>query len=638
MSGWGNDTAPEQPAAAGWGNGADTRSGDNGDGLGASEEKPAPPPLPWEHREAPKSDWVKKTAYNYANYNDDGAGAPDVTVTTVDWESNAQVYHYDGEEGDVGPVHTQLETILFGNEDERDPTGIDFTKISIIDVLQEGLTRINPINSFDTAGLHPIMLRNVQLCGYQTPTPIQRYCIPAVKMGHDIIAIAQTGSGKTAAYLIPILNQLMGKAKKLAAPRPNPVAVESGAAPPVTAEPLVVIVCPARELAVQIFNEARKFCYRTMLRPAVIYGGSPIREQIGQLQKGCDVLVATPGRLIDMMERPHVLSLRRVRYMVIDEADEMLHSDWEEEFNKILSGGEQEEGNIKYMLFSATFPTQVRKLAKDHLANTHVRIRVGRIGSTHVNIEQKVIWVDPFMKKTALLDLLYDLEPGRSIIFVNNKRVADELDDFLFNKDLPCTSMHSDRTQREREDSMRAFRSGTTPILITTGVSARGIDVKNVKHVINYDLPRMDHGGITEYTHRIGRTARIGHRGKAFSFYNEHDEAIAEVLTKTLLETNQDIPDFLQKFVPEGEDREHLKFEPGSDEESEAGDAGGAGGWGGDLATDGGGWNTGGDSKPAVADDAGEWGGAGANPSAGASGNDTWGGGGGFGGGENSAW
>jgi ATP-dependent RNA helicase DDX3X len=131
----------------------------------------------------------------------------------------------------------------------------------------------------------------------------------------------------------------MGKAKKLAAFRPNPNEIDAGVAPPVTAEPLVVIVCPARELAIQIFAEARKFCYRTMLRPCVVYGGGPMRDQIAQLQKGCDILVASPGRLIDMMERPNVLTLRRVKYMVIDEADEMLHSDWEEEFNKILSGG-----------------------------------------------------------------------------------------------------------------------------------------------------------------------------------------------------------------------------------------------------------------------------------------------------------
>ncbi len=148
-----------------------------------------------------------------------------------------------------------------------------------------------------------------------------------------------SGSGKTAAYLIPILNKLMGKAKKLAAPRPNPATYRPGIDPPVRAEPLVVIVCPTRELAVQIFNEARKFCYRTMLRPCVVYGGGPIPQQAEQLQKGCDILIASPGRLIDFMDRPALLTMRRLRYMVIDEADEMLHDDWQEDFGKILSGG-----------------------------------------------------------------------------------------------------------------------------------------------------------------------------------------------------------------------------------------------------------------------------------------------------------
>ncbi len=157
------------------------------------------------------------------------------------------------------------------------------------------------------------------------------------------------------------------------------------------------------------------------------------------------------------------------------------------------------------MLFSATFPKKIRDLAKTHLAETHVRFRVGRAGSTHGNITQKVVFVEPERKKRALIDLIHSLPPSRTIIFVNNKRTADELDDHLFNVNFPCTSMHGDRTQKEREDAMRAFRRGDSPILIATGVTARGIDVRNVLHVINYDLPSMDHGGIEEYTHRIGK-------------------------------------------------------------------------------------------------------------------------------------
>jgi ATP-dependent RNA helicase DDX3X len=157
------------------------------------------------------------------------------------------------------------------------------------------------------------------------------------------------------------------------------------------------------------------------------------------------------------------------------------------------------------MMFSATFPKNVRDLAKEHLKHDHVRIRVGRMGSTHENIKQDVIFVEASAKRQALYDLLMSAPPARTIIFVNSKRAADEIDDYLFNRGMPCTSIHADRTQREREDSIRAFRNGKAPILIATGVSARGIDIHNVMHVINFDLPSPQYGGIEEYTHRIGK-------------------------------------------------------------------------------------------------------------------------------------
>ncbi|KAI0143774.1 P-loop containing nucleoside triphosphate hydrolase protein [Xylariaceae sp. FL1272] len=572
-----------------------------------------------EGRTGPIEAWVTPQANDYSE-----------DRQNTEWMVSGAVYEWDGEEGDLGPEQPELEVQLFGAPEERDPQGINFSKIDSINVLQEGVERIMPIGHFNDAGLHPAMLKNVELAGYKTPTPIQRYCIPAIKMGYDLIAIAQTGSGKTAAYLVPILNHLMGKAKKLSAPRPTKKAFDEGVAQRVRAEPLVVVVVPTRELAIQIFNEARKFCYRTMLRPATAYGGAPMGEQISNLQRGCDVLIASPGRLIDMMERPDVLSLRRVKYMVVDEADEMLHDDWAEEFSKILTGGEQEEGNVKYMLFSATFPTAVRKLAKTHLAETHIRIKVGRVGSTHGNIRQDIVFTEAPFKKKALLDLLWSRKPTRTIIFVNSKRTADDVDDFLFNNGMPCTSMHADRTQREREDAMRAFRSGRTPILIATGVSARGIDVRNVMHVINYDLPSMDHGGIQEYIHRIGRTGRIGHQGTATSFYNNRDEPIANLLTMTLMETGQDIPDFLSQYKPEDTDVSKLKFEYDSDEEEPEddgdGDAG-AGGWGNGAAAstggDGDGWGKGDSAAPAN----GGWGATGAAQQTDASkpADDSWG-------------
>ncbi|KAI1002352.1 ATP-dependent RNA helicase ded1 [Podosphaera aphanis] len=563
--------------------------------------------------------WADKIAYDYNKYSKSAkeleelknamltthqvaAHYPDAVggIPVGDWNSNAATYTWDDEFGDVGPEFPELERQLFGSEFHV-RSGIEFNKLiilvlslnfmlilfrlSTIKVVQEGETRILPIASFKNAGLHPVMMRNVELAGYTIPTPIQQYCLPAVFMGYDVVACAQTGSGKTAAFLIPILSKLMGKAKKLCAPRPNPAKYQPGVTLPVRSEPLVCIVVPSRELATQIFDEARRFCYRSMLRPCVIYGGGPIRDQITQLQKGCDVLIGTPGRLVDFINRPQILTFKRLKFMVIDEADELVGNDWEQEMKTIMSGGDQEEGNINYLMFSATFPRIARQLAKEHLAMNHLQIRVGRVGSTHANITQEIINIESFNKREVLQKYLLNMPPARTIIFVNSKRSADELDDFLFNSSFPCTSIHSDRTQREREDSIRAFRTGKTPILIATGVSSRGLDIYNVKAVINFDLPSPMYGGIEEYCHRIGRTGRIGNKGLAMSFFTSKDEDLAPDLVKFLLETHQKIPDFLANYIPEGFDADGhgdenlLKFEDDSDSSDHQGSQSPNDGW-----------------------------------------------------------
>ena len=297
------------------------------------------------------------------------------------------------------------------------------------------------------------MLENINKSGYTVPTPIQAYTIPAVLNGRDIIGIAQTGSGKTAAFLIPCISKLLGKVKKLAAPRP---AFGNWDSPmPPRGEPLILIVAPTRELCIQIFDEARRLCYRSMLRPCVAYGGGPVREQVAEIQKGCDILVATPGRLIDIMNKPHVLSLSRVKYTIIDEADELLQDDWEEDMKKIMSGGDtNEDADHRYLMFSATFNKDLRQLAKNYLAVDFVRVRIGRAGSTHINVSQQIIYAERDMKNQALYDLLVSMPPSRTIVFVNTKRNADFVDDYLYNNGMPSTSIHSDRTQQEREDAL----------------------------------------------------------------------------------------------------------------------------------------------------------------------------------------
>lgn len=184
------------------------------------------------------------------------------------------------------------------------------------------------------------MLANVKLCEYERITVIQAYCIPIILAGHDLIAIAQTGSGKTAAYLVPIISKLMGKVRKLQGPRPN--TKKDGYDPRrdrSRAEPLVVVVVPTRELAQQIFDEARRLCYRSMLRPVCVYGGVPVQTNLQELGKGCDLLIGTPGRIQDLMDKPDVLTMKRVKFTVIDEADEMLDPDWEDQMRKIIGGG-----------------------------------------------------------------------------------------------------------------------------------------------------------------------------------------------------------------------------------------------------------------------------------------------------------
>lgn len=307
-----------------------------------------------------------------------------------------------------------------------------------------------------------------------------------------------TGSGKTAAFLIPILSKLMGKAKKLAAPRPRHFDTKTI----VTAEPLVLVIAPTRELATQIFDECRRFCYRSMLRPCVLYGGADATTQRLEIGRGCDVLVGTPGRILDFLERGHILTLKRIKFIVVDEADEMLDMGFEPQLRKLLQMSDCNQDDDKQIaMFSATFQKHIRKLAADFLSDDHLQINVGRVGSSPSNITQHVIWVDEDKKSIAIYDLLCTAPPARTMIFVNTKRTADSLDDFLYNRKLPCTSIHGDRTQREREDALIAFRSGKCPILIATGIASRGLDIKNVMHIVNYDMVN----NIDEYTHRIGK-------------------------------------------------------------------------------------------------------------------------------------
>ncbi|KAF2741328.1 putative DEAD/DEAH box RNA helicase [Polyplosphaeria fusca] len=523
--------------------------------------------------------WSNPVPFNYETVTG-GTAAPDETRNEAGWLANAAIYQWEDDYGDVGPRNDELERVLYHDADQM--RAGNAIKALSFEVATYGPTQISPVREFADAGLHPAMLENIKSCLYVAPTPIQAYTIPAVLTGLDVVACAQTGSGKTAAYLIPVLSKLMGKARMLAAPRPG-ASRYNPATDRVRAEPLVVVVCPTRELACQIFDECRRLCYRTMLRPCVIYGGAPSRAQREQLEQGCDILIATPGRLADFMSNMNLLSFNRLKFTIIDEADEMLSTGWEDIIEKLFAGSDTNaDADHTYLMFSATFPKEARRLAREYMDTDYIRIKVGRVGSTHQNITQQVVYVDESEKNQALWDLISSGPPQRTLVFVNTKAKCDIVDDFLFNKGLPSTSIHSDRTQREREDALRSFRTARTPIMVATGVSARGLDVANVKHVINYDLPSTQHDGITEYIHRIGRTARIGNDGLATSFYNnDRNDDIGEDLVKILLESKQVVPDFLQDKMPDNP--ETIEWHDGTDDDSEPeanGDAD-AGGFGG---------------------------------------------------------
>ncbi|XP_036159948.1 ATP-dependent RNA helicase DDX3X isoform X3 [Myotis myotis] len=311
--------------------------------------------------------------------------------------------------------------------------------------------------------------------------------------------------------------------------------------------PISLVLAPTRELAVQIYEEARKFSYRSRVRPCVVYGGADIGQQIRDLERGCHLLVATPGRLVDMMERGKI-GLDFCKYLVLDEADRMLDMGFEPQIRRIVEQDTMPPKGVRHtMMFSATFPKEIQMLARDFL-DEYIFLAVGRVGSTSENITQKVVWVEDADKRSFLLDLLNATgKDSLTLVFVETKKGADSLEDFLYHEGYACTSIHGDRSQRDREEALHQFRSGKSPILVATAVAARGLDISNVKHVINFDLP----SDIEEYVHRIGRTGRVGNLGLATSFFNERNINITKDLLDLLVEAKQEVPSWLESMAYE---------------------------------------------------------------------------------------
>ncbi|KAH9840053.1 ATP-dependent RNA helicase ded-1 [Rhodofomes roseus] len=443
-----------------------------------------------------------------------------------------------------GARNARLEKELYGDPDDpsKQHTGINFEKYDDIPVEATGAGVPDPVIAFTHPPLDPTLLENIGYSRYTTPTPVQKYSIPIVALGRDLMACAQTGSGKTGGFLFPILS-----ASFTNGPRPPPADTTGGGYGRTRkAYPTGLILAPTRELVSQIHEEARKFCYRSWVRPAVVYGGADINQQLRQIERGCDLLSATPGRLVDLIERGRI-SLANIRYLVLDEADRMLDMGFEPQIRRIVQGEDMPGVNDRQtLMFSATFPRDIQMLARDFMKD-YVFLSVGRVGSTSENITQKVEYVEDNDKRSVLLDVLSAHGAGLTLVFVETKRMADMLSDFLLANHLPATSIHGDRTQREREMALQTFRSGRTPVLVATAVAARGLDIPNVTHVVNYDLP----SDIDDYVHRIGRTGRAGNTGVATAFFNRGNKNIVRDMLELLREANQEIPAWLETVAHE---------------------------------------------------------------------------------------
>ncbi|RAL50911.1 hypothetical protein DM860_005267 [Cuscuta australis] len=405
-----------------------------------------------------------------------------------------------------------------------------------------------PVTSFSDLDISEALRLNITRCKYAKPTPIQRYAIPVAMTGRDVMACAQTGSGKTAAFCFPIINGILTNPHSRS---PNG-AFDGRRGYPNSraASPLALILAPTRELSCQIHEEANKFSRETGLKIVVAYGGAPMSQQLRNLERGVDILVATPGRLVDMMERSRV-SLRGVKYLALDEADRMLDMGFERQVRTILEDMPP-PGKRQTMLFSATFPAEIQGLASEFLSN-YIFLSAGKVGSSTDRIDQKVELVEDPGKRDFLRKLLQEQAANGSdgkrltLVFVETKRGADALEHWLMRIGFKAVAIHGDKEQMERERALKSFKCGRTPILVATDVASRGLDIPNVSHVINFDLPR----NIEHYVHRIGRTGRAGKSGLATAFFTAKNAPIAKDLVDLMKGANQEIPPWLNGYAEE---------------------------------------------------------------------------------------
>lgn len=348
----------------------------------------------------------------------------------------------------------------------------------------------------------------IKKAGYEIPTPIQEQCIPHLLKGHDLLGCAQTGTGKTAAFALPIINNLV-----LSKDRTQPKQVQT------------LILTPTRELALQIYENFKTYSQFVNLKIAVVYGGVGITPQIKAVADGVHVLIATPGRLLDLVNQ-NKLSIRQVNTFVLDEADRMLDMGFIHDIKKVLTMIPKMRQTL---FFSATMPPEIEKLANSMLMKP-IRVEVTPVSSTAEKVSQSVMYVEQSKKKDLLRHVLQDPKFYRVIVFTRTKHGANRVSDLLTKNRITSEAIHGNKSQNARQRALENFKNGKTQVLIATDIAARGIDVDGITHVINFEVPNVSES----YVHRIGRTARAGNSGIAISFCDLEEKSYIRDIEKLI--------------------------------------------------------------------------------------------------------
>jgi len=365
--------------------------------------------------------------------------------------------------------------------------------------------------TFDDLGLAPEILKAVHDAGYTVPTPIQAQAIPVVLAGHDLMGGAQTGTGKTAGFTLPLLHRLARHASPSLSPARHPVRA--------------LILCPTRELAMQVHEAVKTYSKHLPLRSICTYGGVDIKPQIAELRQGREIVVATPGRLLDLVQQKSV-SFGSVEFLVLDEADRMLDMGFIPDIKRILA---LLPTTRQSLLFSATFSDEIKRLA-DAMLKAPQLIEVARRNTVSETITHRVYPVASERKRYLLLQLLREPTMTQALVFVGTKFGASRLASWLEKQDVNANAIHGDKSQQQRTEALEAFKSGKTRVLVATDVAARGLDIDDLPHVINYELPHTSE----DYIHRIGRTGRAGKHGEAISLVSAEERSYLADIEKLI--------------------------------------------------------------------------------------------------------